>query len=81
MAELRERIEQKIRKMGRRRAFSRKDLSDIAPSGQVGVVLSRLVASGMIRRIGRGLYDYPGRSGLVRETGQQLQRPAQVDAT
>jgi len=67
MAELRERIEQKIKKMGRGRAFSRKDLSDIAPSGQVGVVLSRLVASGMIRRIGHGLYDYPGRSGLVNE--------------
>lgn len=39
--------------------FSRKDLRDIAPSGPVGVILTRLVKSGMIRRIGRGLYEYP----------------------
>ena len=67
MAELREKIEQKIERMGQGWAFSRKDIRDIAPSGLVGVVLSRLVACGMIRRIGRGLYDYPKKSELVDE--------------
>ena len=67
MAELQEKIEKKIEQMGRGWAFSRKDISDIAPSGPVGVILSRLVARGMIRRIGRGLYDYPKKSDLVDE--------------
>jgi hypothetical protein len=67
MAELQEKIEKKIGRMGQGWAFSRKDLSDIAPSGPVGVILSRLVARGMIRRIGRGLYDYPKKSDLVDE--------------
>ncbi len=67
MAELREKIEQRIEQMGQGWAFSRKDISDIAPSGPVGVVLSRLVACGMIRRIGRGLYDSPKKSELVDE--------------
>ena len=44
MAELRKKIEQKIRRMGPGWAFSRKDLGDIASGGPVGVILSRLVA-------------------------------------
>ena len=67
MAKLRERIEQRIEQMGKGWAFSRKDLRDIGSSGPVGVVLSRLVASGMIRRIGHGLYDHPAKSELVDE--------------
>jgi hypothetical protein len=67
MAELREKIERKIEQKGKGWAFTRKDIRDIAPSGPVGVVLSRLVACGMIRRIGRGLYDYPKKSELVGE--------------
>jgi len=39
--------------------FSRKDFWDIAPTGPVGVILARFVSHGMIRRLGRGLFDYP----------------------
>ncbi|MEI7836896.1 MAG: DUF6088 family protein [Planctomycetota bacterium] len=65
MVKQREKIEQRLKKMGKGWAFSRKDLRDIAPSGAAGVVLSRLVACGTIRRIGLGLYDYPRQSKLI----------------
>ena len=44
---------------GRGYAFSNKDFADIAPRGSSDVALSNLVATGKIRRIARGLYDYP----------------------
>lgn len=62
MPDLRTRIEQAITEKGRGWVFSRKDLRDIASSGAVGVILTRLVKSGMIRRIGVGLYEYPQES-------------------
>jgi len=64
---LREKIERKIGQKGRGWVFTRKDLREIAPSGPVGVILARLTQSGMIRRIGRGLYDYPRKSRLLKE--------------
>lgn len=39
--------------------FTRKDFQDIAPSGSVGQILSRMVKDGVIRQIGRGLFDLP----------------------
>lgn len=68
MRGLREKIERRIERQGGGWVFSRKDLRDIAPSGPVGVILARLVAGGMIRRIGRGLYEYPKKSRLLKET-------------
>ena len=38
MVKQREKIEQRLKKMGKGWAFSRKDLRDIAPSGAAGVV-------------------------------------------
>ena len=67
MGRLREKIERRIQKEGRGWVFSRKDLRDIAPSGSLGVILTRLVQSGMIRRIVRGLYEYPKKSRLLKE--------------
>lgn len=57
--DLRESIERKLKKYGRGYAFTRKDLLDLASSGTLGRVLARLVEDGTIRRIDRGLFDYP----------------------
>ena len=67
MANLRKSIEAKISERGAGWVFSRKDLRDIAPSGSIGVILCRLEKDGMIRRVGRGLYDYPERNDLLGE--------------
>jgi len=81
MLALRAKIERRIRQEGRGWAFSRKDLRDIAPSGPVGVILARLVKSGMIRRIGRGLYEYPTKSRFLKETlPPDIDRAAQAIA-
>jgi len=61
--------------------FSRKDLRDIAPSGPVGVILTRLVKSGMIRRISRGIYEYPQESKRLKVVlPPNLDRAAQAIA-
>lgn len=67
MRGLKEKIERRIAHKGPGWAFTRKDFRDLAPSGPVGVILSRLAQGGIIRRIGRGLYDCPGRSRLTKE--------------
>ncbi len=44
---------------GKGYAFSNKDFADIGARGSIDVALSKLAATGKIRRIARGLYDYP----------------------
>ncbi|MFA5138162.1 MAG: DUF6088 family protein [Elusimicrobiota bacterium] len=44
---------------GRGYAFTRKDFQGLAPTGSVGKTLSRLAEAGLIRRLGRGIFDYP----------------------
>jgi len=48
--------------MGAGRAFTPKDFLDLGSRGMVDVTLSKLVAAGVIRRAGRGLYDLPKHS-------------------
>jgi len=57
--DLRESIERHLKEHGRGYAFTRKDLLDLASSGTLGRILARLVEDGTIRRIDRGLFDYP----------------------
>ena len=57
--DLRESIERHLRKRGRGYAFTRKDLLSLASSGTLGRILARLVEDGTLRRIDRGLFDYP----------------------
>lgn len=57
--DLRKSVECRLRKQGYGYAFTRKDLLDLAGSGTLGRILARLVADGTIRRIDRGLFDYP----------------------
>jgi predicted transcriptional regulator of viral defense system len=54
--------EQIVRRIERARpgwVFTRNDLVDLGSPHAVGMVLLRLVRSGRIRRIARGLYDIP----------------------
>lgn len=53
---------------GRGWAFSRKDFSLQADAGLIDKALSRLAAKGTIRRLMRGLYDYPRFSRLLQQT-------------
>ena len=59
MSKIRDWIERRITDAGRGYVFTRKDFQDIAASGSVGQILSRMVKDGMIRRIGRGIFDFP----------------------
>lgn len=52
---------------GRGWCFTQIDFTDIAPRSTVDTVLNRLAASGSIRRILRGLYEYPRYSELLGE--------------
>ena len=54
----------RIRAKGHGYAFSAKDFLDLGKRGAVDVALGRLLASGKIRRVIRGVYDYP-RMGLL----------------
>jgi hypothetical protein len=62
-------ILKKISGHGRGWAFSPKDFSPLASREAVDLALHRLESKGTIRRILRGLYDYPRFSELL---GQQL---------
>jgi hypothetical protein len=65
MNKLREQIERRITDSGRGSVFTRKDFQDIAASGSVGQILSRMVKDGMIRRIGRGIFDFPNTNSAL----------------
>jgi Family of unknown function (DUF6088) len=49
----------RIESWGRGRVFVPRDLLDLGDRGAVDVTLHRLVAADRIRRLARGLYDYP----------------------
>ena len=59
MNKTRELIEKRIMNAGRGYIFTRKDFQDIAPSCSTGKILSRMVKDDVIRRIGRGIFDFP----------------------
>lgn len=59
MTAMTDRIMKRIRGKGRGWVFTPKHFVDYGTRGSVDVALSRLVQAGDIRRIGRGLYDFP----------------------
>lgn len=59
MPTVKEQIVARITAKGRGYTFSAKDLLDIGGRPLIDVTLSNLLADGLIRRISRGLYDYP----------------------
>jgi hypothetical protein len=59
MNKIREQIERRITDAGPGYVFTRKDFQDIASSGSIGQILSRMIKDGVIRQIGRGIFDFP----------------------
>jgi hypothetical protein len=73
MTSLIDRIMRRVRAHGRGRwVCTPKDFLDLGKRAAVDQALSRLVKNGSLRRIGRGLYDFPRMSGI-------LNRPAPPD--
>lgn len=52
---------------GRGWSFSRKDFAMLGEPGTIDRALSRLAEKGVIRRVMRGLYDYPAYSKLLKK--------------
>lgn len=61
----RDQIIARIRRWGPGAAFTPKDFLDLAPRGTVDMTLKALLTDGTIRKIERGLYDYPRYSELL----------------
>jgi len=59
------RVARKIYGMGRGRAFSVIDLSTFGSRSAIDVTLHRLLKRGTIRRVTRGIYDYPRQSKML----------------
>jgi hypothetical protein len=88
MVSVPDRIMQRARAGGRGGVFTPSDFLDVAGRAAVDQALSRLVKSGKLRRLARGLYDFPKvhpklgplspapddvARALARETGSQAQ--------
>lgn len=59
MSDLRAKILHRIHGTGRGSVFISKDFLDLGNRAAIDQALSRLVKDGSIRRLGRGLFDYP----------------------
>lgn len=83
-----DRVMKRVRANGRGSVFTPRDFLDIAARAAVDQALSRLAKSGQLRRLARGLYDFPKQhpklgllsptpddvaQALARETGSHLQ--------
>ncbi len=65
MTSRRDKISARIRRWGGGAAFTPKDFLDLASRGTVDMTLAALLSDGTIRRLARGLYDYPRQSKLL----------------
>jgi len=59
VAAMTDKIIKRVRGKGRGWVFTPKDFLDLGTRASVDMALTRLLNAGSIRRIGRGLYDYP----------------------
>jgi Family of unknown function (DUF6088) len=77
MRSIADRIMNQVRVRGRGKwVFTPKDFLDLGSRAAIDQALSRLVVDGKLRRIGRGLYDFPRQSKILRGAA-----PANLDAT
>ena len=58
-------ILRRIQALGRGGVFSARDFADLGTRSTEDWVLQRLVAKGKIRRLSRGIYNYPQTSAIV----------------
>ena len=68
------RIKNRIYGKGRGYAFTPKSFSDLGSADGIRKSLSRLVKEGMIRRLSRGLYDYPQKHATLGELPPDIQQ-------
>lgn len=54
-----QKISKRIKGKGPGWVFTPQDFMDLATRGNIDMILHRMVQSGDVRRVGRGLYDYP----------------------
>lgn len=66
MTTAKHKILSRIRRWGPQAAFTPKDFLDLASRGSVDMALKALAAEGSIRRLGRGIYDLPSHSKIVK---------------
>lgn len=66
---LRKDILAKVHRKGRHWAFTPADFANLDNPRSVGMALTRLTREGLIRRIGRGLYDRPHRHPILGQVG------------
>lgn len=59
MSAIANKIMKRVRGKGRGWVFTPKDFIDFGTRGSIDMALSRLAQSETIRRVGRGIYDYP----------------------
>jgi Family of unknown function (DUF6088) len=77
MKSIADRIMSQVRVRGRGKwVFTPKDFLGLGRRAAIDRALSRLVLSGKLRRIGRGLYDFPRQSKILKGAA-----PANLDAT
>ena len=65
MDTVKQKILTRIQQNGYGKAYSPKDFLDLGSRGSVDVALSQLVDAGTIRRVIRGVYDYPESGALI----------------
>jgi hypothetical protein len=76
-----DRIMKRVRGKGRGWVFTPKHFVDFGTRGSVDVALSRLAKAGEIRRIGRGLYDYPRLHAKLGALSPETSKLAQAVST
>lgn len=79
MASDKDKIIARISRWGHGAAFTPKDFLDLASRGTIDMTLAALLADGTIRRLARGLYDYPRYSEMLGQlTAPRLDQIAQA---
>lgn len=76
MPAITDKIMARIRRHGKgTKVYTPRDFLDLGARGAVDVALSRLVSAGTLRKVGRGLYDWPRHSDVLGRAS-----PASTDA-
>ena len=81
MSAVTDKIMKRVRGKGRGWAFTPKDFLDLGTRASIDMALTRLVQANQIRRIGRGLYDYPKLHDKLGELTPDADTIAQAVAT